>query len=646
MAKFLLVLPYFGRGRGYDFPLGIAYVSGALKAAGHEVRCLNLNHETPPVENAVAEAVAAFDPDVCATGTLSPYYRAAETILVTARRVKPGILTVLGGGLLTASPEKVMAGLGADFGVIGEGERTVVELAEALGGGRRMEGVDGLILRDGRGETRRTRPRAVERDFGSLPWPDFEGFGIEWMLDRQASTDRSFFHRLDQPRCLPMVSSRSCPFDCTFCFHPTGRIYRERPLDDFFAELDHLVARYRINMIEILDELFAIKSARVEEFCHRIKPYGLRWSASLHTTTVTERTVETMVDAGCTLIGLGLESVHPAVLKSMNKKTSQAKIERALDAGFGKGVAIRGNFIFGDPAETLETANFTLDWWARHPKYRISLIHLQILPGSPVYEEAARRGTIPDDPSLNWNQGTNVTALDDRTYLRLRNRTGVFSAAMVVPAEILSFDEAPDGGDGRRRHRIRWRCPFCAAENDFRDVALDRPDFFQGLDLSCRTCGAFASIENRARAPWRHPEAEAHLARGRKMRKEGRRDEAIRELKAAASVPVPADQFDRPAASLEALLILGEMLLEVGRTEEAADLLGFAVQRKAFDPLYHLAFASALLREGCLAAAAMHHRQAELVSAYLGMDAYRAMLDSFGGLLAEARKAGLPGRFI
>jgi|GEM_PF-3433357 Fe-S oxidoreductase len=56
-----------------------------------------------------------------------------------------------------------------------------------------------------------------------------------------------------------MIASRSCPFSCSFCFHPTGNVYRERSLDDFFAELDFLVKKYSLTTVFVIDEYFAAR---------------------------------------------------------------------------------------------------------------------------------------------------------------------------------------------------------------------------------------------------------------------------------------------------------------------------------------------------------------------------------------------------
>jgi len=82
--------------------------------------------------------------------------------------------------------------------------------------------IDGLIYADVSGKIIRTAQRKAITDLDSLPWPDYEGFDIEKQLEAMLPTDENYLHMHDKPRMLPMISSRSCPFTCSFCFHPLG----------------------------------------------------------------------------------------------------------------------------------------------------------------------------------------------------------------------------------------------------------------------------------------------------------------------------------------------------------------------------------------------------------------------------------------
>ncbi len=612
--KFLLVVPKFvvNPAMSYDFPLGLAYISAVLKRAGHEVHCLNLNNFFDKPEDLIARTIGEVDPDIFGTGTLSPFFEQVEEILRAAKNAKPGILTIVGGGVVSADPETSLPMLGADIGVIGEGDETVLELADALENDGDLSGIPGIIYFNSDGTPVRTPPRKAIRDLDALPWPDYEGFSADDLVDICNPTDNYFFQTGENPRSLPMIASRSCPYACTFCYHPTGRVYRMRSLDGFFAELDSMIERFAINMIAILDEIFAVKKQRLLDFCARIKPYGIKWMVQLHVSTVDEDVLDAMHDAGCTYISYGLESANDAVLESMQKKATRAQIEAALELTRKKKIGIQGNFIFGDAAETLETANDTLDWWARHRQYHISLSEIQVYPGSPLYAKARSEGLIPDRREILRNPHINPTALNDRTYKRLLARLMVFKKTLTDPAKIISFAEQDDPNSRRGGlHKIEWICPGCGARNRHDNVALDRIDLYQNTFLTCHECRRRADIENQGREPWFHEEAERLYEQACRLRSSGHINEAVNKYMDVLGVFDFSPVGNCPEAVIRAAYDLGAISLASGRhLPQALLYLALALNYKIYDPHYHLSFAIALLTEGSIDAARLHCGQA------------------------------------
>lgn len=130
--NFLLVMPRLIQsvGDGYVFPLGIAYVSSSMKKAGFNVVTLNLNHREGDVFEIIKSTMKDNNIHVVATGGLSPQFHLVKNVIESAKRVNSNITIVVGGGLISADPETAIEALElADFGVIGEGETTMCELA-------------------------------------------------------------------------------------------------------------------------------------------------------------------------------------------------------------------------------------------------------------------------------------------------------------------------------------------------------------------------------------------------------------------------------------------------------------------------------------------------------------------------------------
>jgi radical SAM superfamily enzyme YgiQ (UPF0313 family) len=491
-----MVAPRFAPQREYYvFPLGLAYVTAALRQQGFEVSCLNLCHHQGPVEDLIEDAIRGSRADVLCTGAMSWYWNEIHEVLRAGRRAKPDIVTVVGGAAVTSTPELILSSMPIDYGVLGEGERTIVELAEALREGRDPARVPGLVLRRNGGIVR-TALRPPIRDLDALPFPDLEAFQFpEWLRIRwhaQPSLPGPFFDVDEQPRLYEMVTSRSCPFRCTFCYHPLGQKYRQRSLDNVFAEIDRVVRDHGINLLNVQDELFALDEERLLEFARRIRPYGLRWMAQWRVEMARPELLRTLRDSGLFMLGLGIESMSDTVLRSMKKRTRRAQVEAALTAAHEAGVRVCGNIILGDPAETPATVAESMTWWLAHPEHDVNLQLVLAVPDAPIYRDAITSGVISDPLAFIQKRFplVNLTSMTDREYDRVVRQVMYYdqTRANVMAGEVLDAQReagTPESSGAKPIYRITLRCPDCGRTSVFRQARFSwRPQIL----LMCKHC--------------------------------------------------------------------------------------------------------------------------------------------------------------
>lgn len=445
--KILLVVPRFvgSYGEHYVFPIGMAYVSSALKRAGHSVECLNLNNVKESYLASLVDCLQTIRPDVVGCGGLSVHFLKIKEVFETARLIIPDAFLVAGGGIISSEPELMLTGLEVDAGVIGEGEITVVNLISALVASQPLNTVNGIVYRDNDNRVCITPEAEPILNLDELAWPDYEGFGFEEFLSFQRTTDDYFYHTTEAPRSLDIISSRSCPFDCSFCFHPLGRVYRKRSLDSFFAELDFVVSRYRINRLAVLDELFAVDKDRLIEFCRRIKSYKIKWMAQLRVDLVDTETLALMFESNCQVISYGIESACDEVLAGMKKKITRKQIDAALYKSYVNRVGIQGNLIFGDTSETYETILESLDWWRENRRYGLWLSSIQHYPGTKIYQDGIRQGAIPDR-MLYHEQGCpqiNTTSIQYDKYNEMLSEIQFINLVTSYPGYLLRFEKLP-----------------------------------------------------------------------------------------------------------------------------------------------------------------------------------------------------------
>ena len=476
----LLVMPRLVQsiGDGYSFPLGIAYVSASMKKAGYNVISLNLNHRAGKVADIIREEITKHGINLVATGGLSFQYGTIKNVIAAAKLADGKIITVVGGGIITSDPVPAMEALEyADYGVIGEGEITACELCRALEAGDDVGTVAGVICRGPDGWMM-TKKRPEIDDLDSLPWPDYEGFDLESFFAASPSISG-----LNRKNTVFMIASRSCPYNCTFCFHTVGKKYRKRSIDEFFKELDYMVQRFDIQYVCLADELFSNNLERMREFCARMKSYNIHWWAQFRVDCMSAETLTMLKGSGCDVMSFGLESADNRILKSMRKHTTVEQIERTLKMVHEAGISMEGAFIFGDIEETWETANNTLNWWRNHAEYKINLNLITVYPGSYLYQYACEQGIIKDKvkflkdgcPQIKVSKLT-----DDEFAVLIRN---VMEAPMTL-TKTLSALEVSNADFKTGRLDVVGTCTACRFQNHWHNIKL-----FTTNSLNCTNCG-------------------------------------------------------------------------------------------------------------------------------------------------------------
>lgn len=391
--NFLMVVPRIVNrvGDWYQFPMGIAYVSSSLQKESFKLFKLNLNNMDGNIHDILKDVIEKNSIDVVLTGGLTGQYGALREIIEDAKRIRKEIKTIIGGGIITSAPEEAMQALEfADYGVIGEGEIICCELCHALESETNVAMIPGIIYRSNSTYVR-SKGNVTSVNIEEIPFPDYEGFGFEKLLSSIPNQIG-----MCEYNTLPIITNRSCPFKCTFCFHPSGQKFRQRSLDSVFYEIDYLVKKFDVKYLSIQDELFGHDLKRVKKFCDRIKPYGIKWLANFRVTEVTSELVALLKESNCAIMAFGVESADNTILRSMKKGITIEQTERALELVYGAGIGIQGVLIFGDVAETIETATRTLNWWKEHIHYELQLSAIITYPGTELYKFACSNGIIKD----------------------------------------------------------------------------------------------------------------------------------------------------------------------------------------------------------------------------------------------------------
>ena len=332
-------------------PIGLAYLAAVLEEKGHQVKIIDCQALTIDHEKLKSE-ISSFKPNIVGITSIAPLVRSALLSAAAAKEAVPDVAVVLGGPHATFMDEQIIAEEKAvDIVVRGEGEQTLVELAQNLSDPRELRNVKGITYRSSM-QLVRTENRPFIQDLDKLPLPAYHHFSLEK-------------YRLFGRRMLPVITSRGCPFQCAFCVASRmfGKSYRMRSPESVVDELEWLKNIHGAEAFTFYDDTLTFDKKRLFEICEGIKKrkINIPWDCQTRVDQVSREILAEMRGAGCQQVFFGVESGCQRVLDAVNKKTSIEQNEKAIKLAKQAGLFVTISLMIGYPGETLETLKQTVD---------------------------------------------------------------------------------------------------------------------------------------------------------------------------------------------------------------------------------------------------------------------------------------------
>lgn len=369
-------------------PLGILSLAAVLRENGFEVQVVD---DDPFVSDIMSE-VASFKPDLIGIGFYTPAYSRARRIALGLRSRYPDSIICAGGVHSTALPDRTLRELGLDFCVVGEGERTLLEVCERIREGSDYSNVPGLfLLRNGLGTYTEARPLMENLDSLPLPARDLVDYRKYLMLP-------GVFRGRPMRGTTTIMTVRGCPFKCTYCGSHiiTKGTVRFRSVESVAREVEALINDFGVKGVFINDESFTLRRERAIEIVGLLRKKGIPWAVQTRVDLIDEDLVEIFRKSGCVEINFGVESGSDRMLKILRKGTTVDQAVRAFRWCKTAGVRTTANFILGHPLETMEDIEASLQL-ARSLAASYTLFHIAIpYPGTELYIQALAEGWLND----------------------------------------------------------------------------------------------------------------------------------------------------------------------------------------------------------------------------------------------------------
>jgi anaerobic magnesium-protoporphyrin IX monomethyl ester cyclase len=384
--------------------------------------------------------VTELNPRYIGLTSMTAHIHSCGQIAEQLRKNLPHARIIVGGVHITTLPEETMRMFPAfDVGVVGEGDRTIIELIKGLDDGEDLSQIKGLVLRDG-DDIQMTPPRELIKDLDSLPMPAWH------LLPDYVQTYQPTLSRRTRLPSAYIVTSRGCPFSCTFCTNEVhGRTFRSYSVDYIMDMISHLVDTYEIRDLTIYDENLALNKKRIASLCQRLieSNYDLTWSCDARVDSVDDEILRLMSEAGCRSIWFGMESGNQDILERYDKRITLEDCQNAVTLCKKNRIKAAGSFIIGGPEETRETIRDTIRF-ARRLKldYFVPFFYTPI-PGTPDYKDITKYGTCDlDYRSATMTQPTfapHGMTFKDIRYWYIRAFLSFYSQPRVIFQEIRSI---------------------------------------------------------------------------------------------------------------------------------------------------------------------------------------------------------------
>ncbi len=365
-------------------PLGILSIASYLEEHRYDVRVIDIQVEQLDGKGFVRR-LREDPPDLVGITVLTTMAVSAHRAARLVKEHFPACRVICGGVHAEVLPQEMLANCAIDAVVRGDGEETMLEIAQ----GKPWREILGLSYRDGRDGRRlvHNSPRPVEMNLDKYPFPAYHLVPMH-----------RYFPAIGTYKNLPainMLMARGCPGKCTFC-NSADTVLRTRSAERVVEEIEYLNRRFGIRQVQFYDDTFTVMRRNVETFCRLMiqRKVPVSWSAYARADCFNASLARLMKQAGCHQVLLGVETGDEEIARRLGKTIPLEKTRDVVRIARAEGLDVRASFIVGNAGETPETLArslaFSLELDPDLVQWNINTPY----PGTRLYEWAKREGRL------------------------------------------------------------------------------------------------------------------------------------------------------------------------------------------------------------------------------------------------------------
>lgn len=379
-------------------PIGLAYIAAVLEKEGYSVKIADMSVLGMDYKD-LEKKVKQIKPKLVGISFMTNQYKEALNISKLVKDTDRHIPILVGGPHVSSLPEEVIALESIDIAVIGEGERTILELANNLFNGKSNElgAISGIAYKK-EGKIYLNEPRKLISDLDSVPFPAWHLLPIDKYSIPATGGD------ISEP-VFAIISSRGCPNRCIFCDSHTifGRKFRPRSAQNIFDELIYLNKNFGAVQFDFVDDTITMNKSRMYELCNLIliNNCKFKWMCNARVNTVDLEMLKLMRKAGCVRIEFGVESGDSEVLKSIKKGITINQIKNAHSIARQAGLNVGSFVMVGNVGEDFSAVVKTKNLIKQLDSDDVFIGIATPFPGTELYKIAQDKGWIR---SYDWSE--------------------------------------------------------------------------------------------------------------------------------------------------------------------------------------------------------------------------------------------------
>lgn len=421
LNKILLIRPQNVYNYNNYPPLNLICIGTKLKPAGYDVKIINCAFEENHLKTIAGEIKDSLFAGISLlTSEAADAYRIIKHI-----KENSDIPVVVGGWHTTLFPEQMAACEYVDYVIAGEGEEHIVSIAEIIRNNKQ-----------GAGKTFNKQMLDIE----TLPLPDYsvdeniERFIVSYLTDKLSEY-------VKQPmRWLPYESSRGCPSHCTFCINVVAdnSRYRKKSSEKVVSEIEHIVKKYRLTHLKIIDDNFFVDIKRVRAICEGIirKNLNITWDGEcrcdyFNDRMLNEETLELCKKSGLVQLTLGIESGSLHTLRLMKKGITPEQAEFAVKQCNKYNIIARSSFILEIPGEGIDDIKETISFinkLRKYPYFTCGVGTFRPYPKCELTDCLLKEGYLKEPASFKeWTDRDVIDLYTSAEYLRPWQVNGKYS---------------------------------------------------------------------------------------------------------------------------------------------------------------------------------------------------------------------------